>query len=127
MKFEVKDALAFDGFVVVTGKNSSLFRCIVPEGTKTPITYHPETIELNYLVERIEKWVKDGIHQVVVTSSPFVIDALDVFCTKYKKPIKFFLMDKEMEDVTDNISKIYDSVLPALAKLKEVRHENENS
>lgn len=123
---DVKDILNIDGFVVVSGNNTGIIRFLVPMDNETNITYFPETNPLPFLIGEIERWVKEEVYQVIITNSPFVVDAFDVFCVKHKKPVRFFLANEGLEEVTDCVSKIYDTILPALAKLKETRYDNEN-
>ncbi|MDF7638192.1 AAA family ATPase [Lactobacillus sp. ESL0791] len=96
------------------------------------IHLHPEwQIKLAEVIVLIQKTFNMKI--LLTTHSPYFIEAIEVFSAKYHVSTKYYLadMDKDtdertVEDVSDNIEKIYAKLAQPLQELENLRSKYEN-
>lgn len=132
-----------DSILIVTGEFASTF-------DDSCLSYHPECAEgednrPKAVVKRIEEYCKTHQTGIVITHSPFVFEAFELYGKKYGVNVRFFIWGDgpcddpdfydedldidamELTECTDNTSVLYDITVQALSVLKTERYDQENS
>lgn len=91
--------------------------------------YNPEGFAPNdyvSMVKRAEKFVKDkNFNSVILTNSVPLIDGIDLYSKKEGRSARFFMADGKgnVEEITDNLNKIYDFYAKGVDMLEDLRSE----
>lgn len=91
--------------------------------------YNPEGFAPNdyvSMVKRAELIVEDkNFNSVILTNSVPLIDGIDLYSKKEGRSARFFMADEEgnVEEITDNLDKIYDFYVKGVNMLEDLRYE----
>lgn len=91
--------------------------------------YNPEGFAPNdyvSMVKRAEIIVEDkNFNSVILTNSVPLIDGIDLYSKKEGRSARFFMADEEgnVEEITDNLDKIYDFYVKGVNMLEDLRYE----
>lgn len=130
-----------DTILVITGEFASHY-----DGYT--LSYHPEAQDFGdnrpkTVIKNIEEMCKMHCNGIVITHSPFVFDAFELYSKKYNHKVRFFIWgdrpydedvhtkikpsDIELTECTDKTSMLYDIACRGIEILKTERYYQENS